>query len=89
MLVEKEAKPKKVHAELNDLLSNRFGTIKSSLGIQNDAEVLRFLIQHYFKEKFETSESFFIKGVNPKEDIKAINRVFERYGEAFRELGEE
>jgi len=89
MLVEKVAKPKKVHAELNDLLSNRFCTIKSFLGIQNDAEVLRFLIQHYFKEKFDTSESYFIKGTNPKEDIKAINSFFERYGKAFRELGEE
>jgi len=89
MLVEKEVKPKKVHAELSILLSNRFDSIKFSLGIQNDAEVLRFLIQHYFNEKFESSERFFIKGTNPKEDQNAINRFFERYGEAFRKLGEE
>ena len=89
MLVEKAVKPRKVHAELNDLLSNRFGTIKSFLGIQNDAEVLRFLIQHYFNEQFNTSERSFIKATNPKEDIKAINKFFERYGKAFRELGEE
>ena len=39
---------KKIHVELKGILSTRFEMIKSSLGIQNDAEVIRFLIQYYF-----------------------------------------
>jgi len=89
MLVEKEKeeKPKKVHAQLNILLSNRFDQIKSSLGIQNDAEIVRFLIQHYYNEKFEQIETF-IKGTEPKEDAEIINRIAERYKDALKRLGE-
>lgn len=90
---DKAEKIKKVHAELKDLLSNRFNIIKSSLGIQNDAEVIRFLIQYYYHKKFELKDilkvkDFFIKGTDPKEDREVINKFFERYGEAFRKLGE-
>jgi hypothetical protein len=89
MQVKQVGKPRKVHAELNDRLSNRFVTIKFHLGIQNDAEVLRFLIQHYFNEQFDTSERSFIRGTNPKEDMESIKKFFEKYGKAFKELGEE
>ena len=47
--MEKE-KPKVVHTELKGNLSTRFDIIKSALGIQNDAEVIRFLIQNYYRE---------------------------------------
>ena len=46
-------KPKVLHAELKGNLSTRFNIIKSFLGIQNDAEVVRFLIQNYYKEYLE------------------------------------
>ena len=38
--------------------------IKSSIGIQNDAEVIRYLIQYYYQKKFE------IKAVSKKEEIE-------------------
>ena len=43
-------KPKILHAELKGILSSRFEIIKNTLGIQNDAEVVRFLIQNYYLE---------------------------------------
>jgi len=87
-MLEKEIKPKKVHAELNNRLSTRFDLIKSSLGIQNDAEVIRFLIQYYYNKEFEPKETF-IESTDPKEDAKIIKRIAERYGEALKRLGEE
>ena len=87
-MLEKEAKPKKVHAELNKRLSTRFDLIKSSLGIQNDAEVIRFLVQYYYTNEFEPKETV-IEGIDPKEDAKIIKRIAERYGEALKRLGED
>lgn len=87
-------KTKKIHTELKDILSVRFDLIKSSLGIQNDAEVIRFLIQYYYNKKFELKENskgnlLFVKAKDPKDDIEAIKKFFERYGEAFKKLGED
>jgi hypothetical protein len=87
-MLDKEIKSKKVHAELNNRLSTRFDHIKSSLGIQNDAEVIRFLIQYYYNKEFEPKETF-VKGTDPKEDAKIIKRIAERYGEALKRLGED
>ena len=80
---------KKIHTELKFLLSNRFEIIKSSLGIQNDAEVLRFLIQYYYRKKFESKEVLFKKGGEPKEDEEIWNRFNKKYSDAFKRLGEE
>lgn len=87
-MLEKEIKSKKVHAELKNRLSIRFDHIKSSLGIQNDAEVIRFLIQYYYNKEFETKESF-VEGTDPKEDAKIIKKIAERYSEALKRLGED
>jgi hypothetical protein len=87
-MLEKEIKSKKVHAELKNRLSTRFDLIKSSLGIQNDAEVIRFLIQYYYNKEFKLKETF-VEGTDPKEDAKIIKKIAERYGEALKRLGED
>ena len=79
-------KPKILHTELKGNLSQRFEIIKSVLGIQNDAEVVRFLIQHYFRENLERNQ------INAREEIEKdkdiIDRFMEKYGEEWRKLGE-
>ena len=83
----KKDNSKRIHAELKEPLSNRFDIIKASLGIQNDAEVIRYLIQQYYKEKLEG------KKVNAQEELErdreAINRFMEKYGHEWRQLGED
>lgn len=80
--------PKKIHTELKGILSTRFEIIKSSLGIQNDAEVIRYLIQYYYRKKYEEKEVF-IKGKSPKEDKEIVDKIMEKYGEAIKKLGED
>ncbi|MHA1275183.1 MAG: hypothetical protein ACTSQJ_19715 [Promethearchaeota archaeon] len=87
-------KIKKIHADLKTRLANRFYIIKSSLGIQTDAEVIRFLIQYYYRKKFETrghlkEKGYFTKGINPKEDKELIDKIMDKYGDAIKRLGEE
>lgn len=77
---------KKIHTELKGLLSTRFEIIKSSLGIQNDAEVIRYLIQYYYRKKYEEREQN-IKGKSPKEDKEMIDKIMEKYREAIKRLG--
>ncbi len=79
---------KKIHTDLKGILSTRFEIIKASLGIQNDAEVVRFLIQYYYRKKYEEKEQF-IKGQSPKEDKEIIDKIMEKYGEAIKKLGED
>ncbi len=86
-LLEKEEKSKVLHTELRGNLSIRFDIIKSALGIQNDAEVVRFLIQSYFKEylaekRVEAREEL-------EEDRKLIKKFMKKYGEEWRKLGED
>jgi hypothetical protein len=80
-------KPKILHAELKGVLSNRFEIIKSALGIQNDAEVVRFLIQNYYTEHLEGEKKFALKEL--EEDRKIIAKFMEKYGDEWRKLGEE
>ncbi|TFF96099.1 MAG: hypothetical protein EU544_01410 [Promethearchaeota archaeon] len=79
--------PKIIHIKLDNFVCTRFETIKSSLGIQNDAEVIRFLIQYYFRKKYEDKDQV-RTGESPKEDKEMINKIMEKYGEAIRKLGE-
>ncbi|MFO8017784.1 MAG: hypothetical protein R6U96_04060 [Promethearchaeia archaeon] len=79
---------KKIHTQLNGVLSTRFEIIKSSLGIQNDAEVIRFLIQYYFRKNFEEKEEI-RKGKSPKGDKDKIDKIMKKYGDAIRRLGED
>jgi hypothetical protein len=84
---------KKIHTELKGLLSNRFDMIKSHLGIQNDAEVIRFLIQYFYRKNFQSEEIGkkdlrFIKGIDPEEDKKYIDKIMEQYDDAIKRLGE-
>jgi len=86
IFMEKE-KPKVLHTELKGNLSNRFEIIKSSLGIQNDAEVVRYLIQNYYKEYLEGEKVIAREGL--EEDRELIKKFMEKYGEEWRKLGEE
>ncbi len=80
-------KTKVVHAELKGTLSSRFDIIKEKLGIQNDAEVVRFLVQHYYRANFEPAE------ITAKEEVKGdrekIRQFIQKYGEEWRKLGED
>lgn len=84
--MEKE-KPKILHAELKGILSSRFDIIKSALGVQNDAEVVRFLIQNYYKEHLEGEKKTAFEEV--ERDREIIKRFMEKYGEEWRKLGED
>ena len=86
ILMEKE-KPKVLHAELKGNLSTRFNIIKSNLGIQNDAEVVRYLIQNYFKEYLEVQRIVAREGL--EEDREIIKKFMKKYGEEWRKLGED
>lgn len=86
-IIEKEEKPKILHTELRGNLSIRFDIVKSALGIQNDAEVVRYLIQNYFKEhlaekRVEAREEL-------EEDRKIIKKFMKKYGEEWKNLGED
>ena len=84
--MEKE-KSKVLHIELKGNLSTRFNIIKSSLGIQNDAEVVRYLIQNYFKEYLEEQRIVAREGL--EEDREIIKNFMKEYGEEWRKLGED
>jgi len=80
-------KPKILHTELKGNLSTRFNIIKSALGIQNDAEVVRYLIQNYFKEYLEGQKM--VAREELEEDREIIKKFMEKYGEEWRKLGED
>ena len=80
-------KPKVLHAELKGNLSTRFNIIKSFLGIQNDAEVVRFLIQNYYKEYLEKEKIVAREEIEHDRDI--VKKFMEKYGEEWRKLGED
>ncbi len=86
MAMQKE-KPKILHAELKGILSTRFEIIKTKLGIQNDAEVVRYLVQNYYLEHLEADKKTAMKEL---ENDKAIIKQFmDKYGEEWRKLGED
>ena len=80
-------KGKIVHTELKGNLSHRFELIKESLGIQTDAEVMRFLIQQYFKSNLENREIVAQQEVD--QDRQEINRFMKKFGDEWRKLGED
>ena len=84
--MEKE-KSKILHAELKGILSSRFDIIKLALGVQNDAEVVRFLIQNYYKEHLEEEKKTAFEEVQRDKEI--AKRFMEKYGEEWRKLGED
>ena len=80
-------KSKIVHTELKGNITRRFEIIKDTLGIQNDAEVIRFLIQQYYRENLESIR------LSAKEELerdkKLIKDFMKKYGEEWRKLGED
>jgi metal-responsive CopG/Arc/MetJ family transcriptional regulator len=81
------SKAKVIHTELKDLLASRFDVIKASIGVQNDAEVIRFLIQHYYQETLErdTNEA----RVEVERDREVVKRFMAKYGPEWKKLGED
>jgi hypothetical protein len=80
-------KGKIVHTELKETPSYKFELIKENLGIQNDAEVVRFLIQYYYKTNLEGRES--LAQQEADQDRQEISRFMKKYGKEWRKLGEE
>jgi CHAD domain-containing protein len=80
-------KAKIVHTELKGKVSTRFEIIKSILGIQNDAEVIRFLIQQYFRDYLESSEVSAQKEL--EKDRVIVKEFMQKYGDEWHKLGEE
>ena len=80
-------KSKIVHTELKGNISKRFEIIKLILGIQNDAEVIRFLIQYYYRENLEGDK--LLKRVELERDKDIIDEYMKKYGEQWRRLGED
>ncbi len=80
------AESKKIQMELKGILSKRFELIKAELGIEDDAEIFRFLIQYYFKEELESIEKDAKSEV--KQDKKRIKKFMGKYGNEWQKLGE-
>ena len=80
-------KSKVVHTELKGWISKRFEIIKSTLGIQNDAEVIRYLIQQYYREHLENLEISEKKEL--EKDKVIIKNFMEKYGDEWQKLGED
>ena len=78
---------KVVHTELKKPLSKRFELIKDKLGMQNDAEVIRFLIQEYYSKHYSIHVSNAQTEI--KNDRHIIQEFMEKYGEEWRKLGED
>ena len=78
---------KKFKVELKETLSKQFETIKSSIKVENDIEVVRFLIRKYYQENFEA------RNLTLKEELKRdktlIDKFMEKYGDEWRQLGED
>lgn len=87
MLLMEKDRVKIVHTELKGNLSTRFAIIKSVLGMQNDAEVIRYLIQNYYKEYLEGEK----KGARDEleRDREIVKKFMNKYGEEWRKLGED
>ena len=80
------AKSKIVHTELKGKISNRFEIIKEVLGIQTDAEVIRFLIQQYYRDHLEEQQMSAKKEL--EQDKAIVKKFMEKFGDEWRKLGE-
>lgn len=83
----KKERSKILHAELKGVLSSRFEIIKTKLGVQNDAEVVRFLVQNYYLEHLEREKKSALKELEEDRDI--IREFMKKYGDEWRKLGED
>jgi metal-responsive CopG/Arc/MetJ family transcriptional regulator len=81
------SKAKVIHTELKDLLASRFDVIKASIGVQNDAEVIRFLIQHYYQENLERAADE--ARIEVERDREIVKRFMDKYGPEWKKLGED
>jgi hypothetical protein len=81
------SKAKVIHTELKDLLASRFDVIKASIGVQNDAEVIRFLIQHYYQENLERGANE--ARIEVERDREIVKRFMDKYGPEWKRIGED
>ena len=80
-------KSKIVHTELKGNLSKQFEIIKFPLGIQNDAEMIRFLIQQSHREHLEGKELSAQKELAQNKSL--INKFMKKYSVEWRKLSED
>jgi hypothetical protein len=80
------ADSKVINTKLEKNLLFRYEQIKERLGIQNDAEVVRFLVAHYYNNSFKDV------GENAQTDYEKalpyINKFMNRYEKEWKNLGE-
>ena len=80
------AEAKIINTKLEKNLVFKYEQIKERLGIQNDAEVIRFLVAHYFNNNFQ--------GIGEKAQtdyenaLPYINKFMDKYGKEWNALGE-
>jgi hypothetical protein len=80
------AESKEIQTKLKGILSKRFELIKTELGIDDDAEVFRFLIQYYYREELEAIDKETQAEI--KQDKKLVKKFMDEYGEEWEKLGE-
>ena len=80
------AESKEIQTKLKGVLSKRFELIKAELGIDDDAEVFRFLIQYYYREELEAIDKETQAEI--KQDKKLVKKFMDEYGEEWEKLGE-
>ncbi|MFO8020089.1 MAG: hypothetical protein R6U96_15800 [Promethearchaeia archaeon] len=69
---------REIRIKLSGLLQDRFEWIKSSLGIRQESEVLRFLIHHFYRNNYkENSHSNKERGT--KKGTMLIDKIMEKY----------
>lgn len=77
---------KLINTKLDAHLQFKFDLIKERIGIQNDAEVLRFLIAKYYVDHFEKNNQQTQRDY--EKALPFIRDVMDSYGEEWKNLGE-
>ena len=75
-----------INTKLEPHLLFKYEQIKERLGIQNDAEVIRFLIADYFTRSFSNETNRAQQDYDKA--LPAISKFMNRYGEEWERLGE-
>ena len=74
-----------INTKLDANLLFKYEHIKENLGIQNDAEVIRYLIAQFFHANFNEEQKQAHKDFDTA--LPMINEFMARYGEEWKKLG--
>ena len=77
---------KVINTKIEKNLLYKYEQIKEKIGIQNDAEVIRFLIANFYNESFNDARDSAQKDY--EKALPYINKFMEKYGEEWKRLGE-